>query len=99
MNTVCVCACVCVRNEVMILSRGKLAFSGRANRAIGYFESVGHPVPPRTNPVHVTLEFVFHTYSIIEPTPQRGAPVVITHIGHSRMSMVYVATYARCSKT
>jgi len=37
-------------DELMLLSRGRLAFAGDVNNAVPYFESIGFPCPPATNP-------------------------------------------------
>jgi ABC-type multidrug transport system ATPase subunit len=37
-------------DEVMILSKGREAYSGPVNEAIPYFDSIGYPLPVQTNP-------------------------------------------------
>lgn len=37
-------------DEVMILSKGREAFSGNVEKAAPYFETIGYPMPPQMNP-------------------------------------------------
>jgi ABC-type multidrug transport system ATPase subunit len=50
-------------DQVMILSRGREAFTGRLNEAVGYFESIGYPLPPATNPAEHFLDIVNSDFS------------------------------------
>jgi energy-coupling factor transporter ATP-binding protein EcfA2 len=42
-------------DQLMIMSRGRQAFSGDVKEAIPHFESIGYPCPPATNPAEVCL--------------------------------------------
>jgi ABC-type multidrug transport system ATPase subunit len=50
-------------DELMLMSRGREAFSGDVNEAIPYFESIGHPCPPATNPAEFFLDLVNSDFS------------------------------------
>mmetsp|Transcript_11266 Transcript_11266/g.14548 ORF Transcript_11266/g.14548 Transcript_11266/m.14548 type:complete len:764 (-) Transcript_11266:453-2744(-) len=46
-------------DRVMILSRGKMAYCGKAgNYALDYLSSIGHPIPPNTNPAEFMVDLV-----------------------------------------
>jgi energy-coupling factor transporter ATP-binding protein EcfA2 len=47
----------------MIMSRGRQAFSGEKEEAIPYFESIGYPCPPATNPAEFFLDLVNSDFS------------------------------------
>jgi hypothetical protein len=47
----------------MIMSRGRQAFSGEKEEAIPYFESIGYPCPPATNPAEFFLDLVNADFS------------------------------------
>mmetsp|Transcript_20898 Transcript_20898/g.29039 ORF Transcript_20898/g.29039 Transcript_20898/m.29039 type:complete len:395 (-) Transcript_20898:169-1353(-) len=47
----------------MILSRGREAFTGRLPEAVSYFESIGYPLPPATNPSEHFLDIVNSDFS------------------------------------
>jgi hypothetical protein len=47
----------------MIMSRGRQAFSGEKEDAIPYFESIGYPCPPATNPAEFFLDLVNADFS------------------------------------
>lgn len=47
----------------MIMSRGREAFSGDVKDAIAYFESIGYPCPPATNPAEFFLDLVNSDFS------------------------------------
>lgn len=50
-------------DQVMILSRGREAFSGDVKAAPAYFESIGCPVPSKTNPAEHYLDLVNADFS------------------------------------
>jgi len=50
-------------DQVMILSRGREAFSGDVGDASPYFGSIGHPLPPATNPAEHFLDLVNSDFS------------------------------------
>ncbi|KAL7563239.1 hypothetical protein ACA910_015731 [Epithemia clementina (nom. ined.)] len=37
-------------DQIMLLSRGRTAYMGNVDEAESYFESIGHTLPPSTNP-------------------------------------------------
>ena len=41
-------------DEVMILSKGREAFSGTIKSAPGYFQEIGYPIPDQMNPAEVS---------------------------------------------
>lgn len=41
-------------DQLMIMSRGRQAFSGDVTEAIPHFDSIGYPCPPATNPAEVS---------------------------------------------
>lgn len=43
-------------DETMILSRARTAYSGDVNGAVPYFERIGYPLPPQTNPAEHFLD-------------------------------------------
>jgi ABC-type multidrug transport system ATPase subunit len=43
-------------DEVMILSKGRVGFSGPVGDAIPYLDSVGHPLPVQTNPAGASMQ-------------------------------------------
>jgi len=45
-------------DQVMILSQGRQAYVGDAAEALTYFESIGHGIPPNTNPADFFLDLV-----------------------------------------
>ena len=45
-------------DRVMLLSEGRVAFSGRADAAVAHFEGLGHALPPLTNPADWLLDLV-----------------------------------------
>ena len=45
-------------DEVMILSKGREAYSGTAPGAVEYFASIGKPIPDHTNPAEFFLDLV-----------------------------------------
>jgi ABC-type multidrug transport system ATPase subunit len=50
-------------DQVMILSKGRLAFVGNANAASDHFDSIGYPLPPMTNPAEHFLDLVNADFS------------------------------------
>jgi hypothetical protein len=50
-------------DQVMIMSRGREAFGGEKEDAIPYFESIGYPCPPATNPAEFFLDLVNSDFS------------------------------------
>ena len=42
-------------DKVMILSKGRQAFTGSVAEAPAYFEKIGYPLPPQTNPAGMDL--------------------------------------------
>ena len=50
-------------DEVMIMSKGREAFSGPVGDAVPYFEEIGHPLPPATNPAEHFLDLVNSDFS------------------------------------
>jgi ABC-type multidrug transport system ATPase subunit len=50
-------------DEVMIMSRGREAYSGPVGEALGYFEGIGYPCPPATNPAEFFLDLVNSDFS------------------------------------
>lgn len=53
-------------DQVMIMSKGREAFGGNVDAAGPYFESIGHPVPPSTNPAEHFLDLVNADFSSSE---------------------------------
>jgi len=45
-------------DQVMILSGGRLAYTGKASSAIAYFEGIGHTIDQFTNPAEFFLDLV-----------------------------------------
>jgi len=50
-------------DELMLLSRGRLAFTGDVNDAVPYFHSIGFPCPQATNPAEFFLDLVNSDFS------------------------------------
>lgn len=50
-------------DEVMILSKGREAFTGNVADATPYFEEIGYPLPPATNPAEHFLDLVNADFS------------------------------------
>lgn len=50
-------------DQVMILSRGREAFTGRLPDAVPYFDSIGYPLPAATNPSEHFLDIVNSDFS------------------------------------
>eukprot|EP00543_Licmophora_paradoxa_P010313 CAMPEP_0202476776 /NCGR_PEP_ID=MMETSP1360-20130828/93594_1 /ASSEMBLY_ACC=CAM_ASM_000848 /TAXON_ID=515479 /ORGANISM="Licmophora paradoxa, Strain CCMP2313" /LENGTH=637 /DNA_ID=CAMNT_0049103991 /DNA_START=32 /DNA_END=1945 /DNA_ORIENTATION=- len=53
-------------DQVMILSKGREAFAGNVREAGQYFASIGHAVPPATNPAEHYLDLVNSDFSSTE---------------------------------
>jgi ABC-type multidrug transport system ATPase subunit len=53
-------------DQVMLLSKGREAFVGNANAASAYFDSIGHTLPPATNPAEHLLDVVNADFSSSE---------------------------------
>lgn len=53
-------------DEVMIMSKGREAFAGHADEATPYFEKIGFPLPPATNPAEHFLDLVNSDFSSAE---------------------------------
>ena len=53
-------------DEVMIMSKGREAFAGKVEEAIPYFEKIGYPLPPATNPAEHFLDLVNADFSSAE---------------------------------
>lgn len=53
-------------DQIMILSKGREAFAGNVSDASPYFESIGYPVPPATNPAEHFLDLVNSDFSSSE---------------------------------
>lgn len=46
-------------DRVMILSRGRMAYCGKAGEtALNYFDTIGYPMPPNTNPAEFMVDMV-----------------------------------------
>ena len=50
-------------DQIMILSKGKQAYCGNAADLVSYFEGIGHPCPPATNPVEFVMDLVNADFS------------------------------------
>lgn len=50
-------------DQLQILSKGREAFTGHVNAAAPYFEKIGRPVPPQTNPAEHYLDLVNADFS------------------------------------
>ena len=50
----------------MLLSKGRQDFVGNANAASAYFDSIGHTLPPATNPAEHLLDIVNADFSSSE---------------------------------
>jgi ABC-type multidrug transport system ATPase subunit len=50
-------------DQVMILSLGRQAYTGPVSKADDYFGSIGHPLPPATNPAEHFLDLVNADFS------------------------------------
>ena len=68
--SVCVAAAAAAVSEVMLLSEGREAFVGDAHRSMGWFASLGYPIPPNTNPADHCLDLVNADFA--EPDKARG---------------------------
>jgi hypothetical protein len=53
-------------DQVMLLSKGRQDFVGNANAASAYFDSIGHTLPPATNPAEHLLDIVNADFSSSE---------------------------------
>lgn len=56
-------------DEVMILSKGREAFTGDVHDAIPYFNDIGSPCPANTNPAEFFLDLVNSGASVCFPSP------------------------------
>jgi len=45
-------------DQIMILSKGQQAYCGDAKQLVSYFQEIGHPCPPATNPVEFVMDLV-----------------------------------------
>lgn len=45
-------------DQVMIMSRGRTAFTGEVSEATPYFEDIGYPIPDETNPAEYFMDLV-----------------------------------------
>jgi hypothetical protein len=50
-------------DQLMIMSRGRTAFAGDVDDAVPYFDSIGYPCPPATNPAEFYLDIVNSDFS------------------------------------
>lgn len=50
-------------DQLMIMSRGRTAFAGDVKDAVPYFDSIGFPCPPATNPAEFYLDLVNSDFS------------------------------------
>ncbi|KAL7574130.1 hypothetical protein ACA910_014815 [Epithemia clementina (nom. ined.)] len=50
-------------DQVMIMSRGRIAYVGEKNDAVPYFDSIGHSLPHNTNPAEFFLDLVNSDFS------------------------------------
>jgi ABC-type multidrug transport system ATPase subunit len=50
-------------DEVMVLSKGREAYTGNVKESVPYFESIGYPLPPQTNPAEHFLDMVNADFS------------------------------------
>eukprot|EP00541_Cyclophora_tenuis_P013819 CAMPEP_0116549230 /NCGR_PEP_ID=MMETSP0397-20121206/4761_1 /TAXON_ID=216820 /ORGANISM="Cyclophora tenuis, Strain ECT3854" /LENGTH=634 /DNA_ID=CAMNT_0004073937 /DNA_START=552 /DNA_END=2456 /DNA_ORIENTATION=- len=50
-------------DEIMIMSKGREAFAGKVEEAVPYFEKIGFPLPPATNPAEHFLDLVNADFS------------------------------------
>jgi hypothetical protein len=73
-------------DELMVMSRGRTAYAGDVNDSIGYFESIGYPVPPATNPAEFYLDLVNSDFSdeaavtsILDKWEENGPGSVSSH--------------------
>eukprot|EP01114_Cavostelium_apophysatum_P012545 TRINITY_DN2833_c0_g1_i4.p1 TRINITY_DN2833_c0_g1~~TRINITY_DN2833_c0_g1_i4.p1 ORF type:complete len:1333 (-),score=277.19 TRINITY_DN2833_c0_g1_i4:35-4033(-) len=48
-------------DQVMLLSRGEIAYFGKADQLVHYFGAMGHVCPPHSNPADFALDIVSHT--------------------------------------
>lgn len=53
-------------DQVMILSKGREAFTGNVSDATAYFEEIGYPLPVQTNPAEHFLDLVNSDFSADE---------------------------------
>lgn len=56
----------CGFDQVMILSKGRVAFAGETAQSTEYFDSIGYPLPPATNPAEHFLDLVNADFSSSE---------------------------------
>jgi len=50
-------------DQVMVLTKGRVAYNGLGSSAEDYFKSIGHPMPARTNPAEFMLDVVNAEFS------------------------------------
>ncbi|CAM9382974.1 unnamed protein product, partial [Ectocarpus fasciculatus] len=64
-------------DRVMILSRGQVAYSGKAGKeALMYFSDIGHPIPANTNPAEFMVDLVngdFNESAVVDDVLQAWA--------------------------
>lgn len=53
-------------DKVMVLSKGREAFTGDVSKAVSYFDSIGYPLPPATNPAEHFLDLTNADFSSSE---------------------------------
>ncbi|KAL7574129.1 hypothetical protein ACA910_014814 [Epithemia clementina (nom. ined.)] len=73
-------------DQVMIMSRGRIAFAGDVKDATPYFENIGYPMPDDTNPAEFFLDLVNSDFTeaaevtkILDTWEEKGPGVVSSH--------------------
>ena len=73
-------------DQLSIMSRGRIAFAGDVKDSVGYFDSIGHPIPPATNPAEFFLDLVNSDFSdeaavqeLLDTWEEKGAGVASSH--------------------
>ena len=73
-------------DELMIMSRGRTAYAGDVNDSVEYFQSIGYPVPPATNPAEYYLDLVNSDFSdeaavtsILDAWEEKGPNIASSH--------------------
>mmetsp|Transcript_13607 Transcript_13607/g.30908 ORF Transcript_13607/g.30908 Transcript_13607/m.30908 type:complete len:451 (+) Transcript_13607:52-1404(+) len=73
-------------DQVMVMSRGRIAFAGEASEAGAYFDSIGQPIPPNTNPAEFFLDLVNSDFSdeaavteLLDTWEEKGTGAVSSH--------------------
>mmetsp|Transcript_5277 Transcript_5277/g.6906 ORF Transcript_5277/g.6906 Transcript_5277/m.6906 type:complete len:638 (-) Transcript_5277:161-2074(-) len=73
-------------DQIFIMSQGRTAFSGDVKESAAYFDSIGHPIPPATNPAEFFLDLVNSDFSdeaavlkILDLWEEKGPGLVSSH--------------------